>query len=346
MTTIAERYRRLLARRAPADDRSYRSFTESFEVAPGDSTRYLVGAMRALDAQYTARLTEQGTRVQDQLRSRSTDLYPDLDFERQGSVSNGTHIKFYSDVDVLVLIDKYVVLERPQVAPFPYKGVPEDDLIALRRHCLESLRSAFPKVDFDDTGSKAITMSGGSLACRVDVVPANWYDTVAYASSGQRYDRAVQVLDRDKRTRIKNQPFLFNHRIDSIDHVRRGVPRMLIRLLKTVKSDLEEETRSDLSISSFDLCSIVYRMPNEYFAAEVRRALESVRYLSLWMKHVIESDTTRNSLMVVDDTRMIFDSGSKLDAFHQVFNELCSIYAAAVREHGSSASLLTEAHYR
>lgn len=346
MTTIAARYKRLLERRAPPDDRLTKRFAESFENEPGDSTRYLLGAMRAVDSKYTSRLEEQGTRVQDQLRSRSTTEYPGIEFERQGSVSNHTHIKFYSDVDVLVLIDKYLALEPPQVPLHPYRGVPEDDLLALRRHCFASLRAAFPKVVFDDSGSKAIGMSGGSLACRVDVVPANWYDTVAYSSSRQKHDRAVEVLDRDKRARIKNQPFLFNHRLDANDQARGGIPRMLIRLLKTVKSDMEEESGSELSISSFDLCSIVYRMPKEYFPSEVRRALESVRYLSLWMQHLIESDKTRNSLMVVDDTRTIFDAGSKLSAFHQVFNELCSTYAAAVREHGSSASLVTESHYR
>lgn len=342
---ISDRYQRLLARRAPSDDRRVLRFAESFEQEPGENTKYLLGAMRPVEAKYTQRLQEQGNRVQNQLRTGLKESYPGLEFQRQGSVSNLTHIKFYSDVDVLAIIDKFETLERPQIPDDPYLGVPEDDLLALRRACLSHLKTAFPTVSFDDAGATAIGMSEGSLACRVDVVPANWLNTNDYARTGLLQDRGVQVLIRDTMTRRANYPFRFNARIEDMDTRRRGTTRMFIRLLKTIRADLEEDEKATLEISSFDLCSVVYRMPGEYFAFALNQPLDLIRNLLLWMQSVIESQAVRDSLQVVDDTRDIFDAGGKLPAFHRVFNELCSVYDGAVKEHGSQ-SVLTEAHIR
>lgn len=342
MTRIAERYQRLLARRAPTDDRVIFRFSEGFERERGESTKYLLGAMRSLEPRYTKKLQEQGDRVAAQLKEHLADAYPGLELERQGSVSNDTHIRYYSDVDVLALIDKYYALEPPQVPLSPYPGIPEDDLLALRRRCLQGLGQAFPAVHVDDSGSRAIRLTGGSLACPVDVVPSNWYDTVAYSQTGQKQDRAIQVLDRETRTRHRNQPFLVNHRIEQNDRERRGAPRMFIRLVKTVKADLEEEERTTLCISSFDICAIVYRMPLDLFAFDIRRSLELVRGLLVWMSRVLQDETLRGSLRVIDETRLVFDDGSKISAFHRVFNSLCSVYDEATKERQTYGDLITE----
>ncbi|MEQ8821807.1 MAG: hypothetical protein RLY93_16335 [Sumerlaeia bacterium] len=119
---------------------------------------------------------------------------------------------------------------------------------------------------------------------------------------------------------------------------------MFIRLLKTIKADLEEDEKVSLEVSSFDLCSVVYRMPDQYFVFALNQPLDLIRNLLLWMQSVIENKVLSDGLRVVDDTRVIFDKGSKLPSFHRIFNELCVVYDGALKEQGNR-TLLSEAHF-
>lgn len=343
--TIDDRYRRLLARRAPIEERVFEKYAEAYEAQSGTTTKYILGAMRPVDTKYTQRLVEQGDRVENQLSHRLQDGYPGVEFRRQGSVSNVTHIRFFSDVDVLVLIDKFFTLEPPQRAAYPYQGSPDDDLAELRRRCVRDLSVAFPAVEIDDGGSTAVKMvKSASLTCDVDVVPANWYDTVAFAASRNERDRAVQVFDRANEVRRKNSPFLFNHRLHEHDVLMRGVPRMLIRLLKTVKADLEEDSSDELEFSSFDICSVVYRF-HRGTTAGIDRPLELVAGELRWMLALAQNEDARSGVKVVDDSREIFDSRGKVQAFAKLVTELGSLWMPANQEQNQRV-LLTEAHWR
>lgn len=345
---VADRYQRLLKRRAPDDDRVLKRFSESYEFQPGENTKYILGALKPIDAKYTARLEEQGNRVENQLTKRLASDYPGLEFKRQGSVSNRTHIKYYSDVDVLAIIDKYFTLERPQVPAFPYGGNPIEDLITLRADCVRELKKAFPEVEVDNAGAICISLSGGSLACKVDVVPSNWYNTNDYASSKLAHDRGIQVYNREEKQRKENRPFLYNHRIELSDTSRGGLTRMLIRLLKTVKADSEEEGKI-VDFSSFDICSVVYRMPDDLFRGpsntplSVERPLDVVRNLLIWLGTTLSEESTKTSIKVVDDSRLIYDRPEKAKGALVLFNELNDIYKGADKEQQGKV-LFTKSH--
>lgn len=340
---MSDRYQRLLRRRAPLEERALLKFAEAYEKTPGEATRYLLGAMRAVDSQYTKRMVEQGDRVENQLDTRLKPLYPYLGFRRQGSVSNLTHIRYYSDVDVLVIIDKFVTLEPPQRPDVPYTGVPTDDLLELRKLCARELVNAFPQARINDEGTTCIVIDEGSLKCPVDVVPSNWYDTNAYANGQGAHTRGVMVLNKKEMTRAKNYPFLFNFRLDTHDRARMGAPRMLIRLLKSVRADLEEESSRELKLSSFDICSLVYRMPDIYLQVNLHHPLDIVRNLLAWIDRVVQVQPLRDALMVVDDSRIIFDTPEKGPALRMLHAELNAIYDSAVRENGGY-KMFTEAH--
>lgn len=301
--------------------------------------------MRPVDGKYTGRLVEQGNRVEAQLKDRITDDYPDVDFRRQGSVSNHTHIRYYSDVDVLVIIDKFFTLEPPQRPSIPYTGIPEDDLLVLRRKCVRELSKAFWAAEVDDGGANSISLSGGSLACKVDVVPSNWYHTNDYSCTGLECFKGIMILNKEEMKRKKNYPFLFNSRIDESDNKRNGVTRMLIRLLKTIRSDSEEE-KNPIDFSSFDICSVVYRMPDEYLGFRLTEPLDIIRNLLNWMSTVLDRESIRNTLMVVDDSRKIFDVSGKTVEFRKLFNDLKIVYDGAVKESLllNRSQLLTKAH--
>lgn len=303
---LEQRYQNLLRRRVPTEDRQVRAFAESFEREQELSIRLLVGSLAPVDPRYTAMLVEQGDRVEEQLRRRIPDDHAGVEYRRQGSVSNNTHIRFSSDVDLLAVIGDFVTLEPPQVAAFPYQGNPANDLLQLRRSCVRHLDAAYPAATVDDSGSTAVWLKGGSLRCDVDVVPSNWYDTVAYERSQLERDRGIMVFNRDRGERIKNYPFLFNHRIEQRDREMGGLLRAQIRLLKTIAADLKD-AREGEPLSSFDICSVVYRMDPTQLLAIRTRPHQVGRNLLAWLLTVEGSQSLRNSLKVVDDSRLIFD---------------------------------------
>ena len=340
--SISKRYNNLLNRRAPSLDRTVEAFSESFEHISGEYTKYLIGAIKPVDKKYTDRLIEQGDRVENQLQKRIVDIYPDIEFRRQGSVSNLTHIKYYSDVDVLVIIDKFFTLEPPQVPQNPYKGEPKNDLLELRQKCYQELNLAFPKVNIDNTGSTSLSLEGGSLVCKVDVVPSNWYDTNDYSRYKLEHFRGIMILNKDEMERKKNFPFLFNFRIDEKDKQCNSTVRMLIRLLKTLKADANEGNEVDLS--SYDICSIAYRIPNDFLYFKLNEPLDIIRNFLLWMEKIINDSNIRSSLKVVDDSRLIFNENNKLKDFKILANDLDELYNGAKAE--NQMKLITESHLK
>lgn len=338
------KYERLLARRAPQDDRSIRNFSESFESQFGEATKYLIGAMAPVAPRYTERLVEQGDRVENQLKTRLAKEYPTLTFRRQGSVSNHTHIRYYSDVDVLVIIDKFVGIEPPLKSTNLYTGNAEQDLLDLRTRCADELGKAFHAAQVDDEGSTCVTIKGGSLICPVDAVPSNWLNTEAWSQSRREHDRGIQVYNRDKKLRIKNQPFLFNHRIHACDVARFGVPRCFIRLLKNIKADHENaDVNAEIDFSSFDICSLVYRMPTDSTQGKRNKPLSLIYALLVWMQTVLNDEVVRISLMSVDDSRKIFDNSGKAGGLRTLFEDLKVLYGQALEE-SQRREIITEAH--
>jgi hypothetical protein len=231
-----------------------------------------------------------------------------------------------------VVIDKFFTVEPPLKPQNPYKGDPKDDLLELRKDCVECLGVAFPKAVVDNSGSTSIKISGGSLICKVDVVPANWYDTVSYNDGEGSHHRGVMVLNRDEMERKKNFPFLFNFRLHAHDIARGGVPRMLIRLLKTIKADYENDNTSSVSFSSFDICSLAYRMPDDYLCVQRRQPLDIILSYLRWIYAVLLDSPLRSSLKVVDDSRLIFDNSGKAAGLQALYEDLLGVYQYAVEE--------------
>lgn len=344
---MATRYERLLERRAPRLDRTLYNFSESFERQAGEATRYLIGAMSPVAPAITQRLKADGDRVENQLKQKLAYEYPALQFRRQGSVSNNTHIKFYSDVDVLVIIDKFEALELPQQPAVRYNGDANQDLIDLRQGCAAKLKDAFPSGRIDNEGSTCVTLEdASSLICSVDAVPSNWFNTNTWNVSRQEHDRGIQVYNRDKKERVLNRPFLFNYRLDMHDVARIGVPRCLIRLLKNIKADHEKsDLEGDIDFSSFDICSLVYRMPDDYIRGIHQQPLALIQGLINWMGAVLNNEQLRGHLLVVDESRVIFDSNSKETGAAVLLRDLSLLHRQALLEN-QGRYFVTESHLR
>jgi hypothetical protein len=287
-----------------AMDGKFQVLKESYEqLNESKNIEYTIGAMQPVDAKYTDNTYKEGDRVKNQLLKLKEKGIP-IEFEYQGSVTNNTHIKLHSDIDILTIHSGFVSLEPPQPVPNPYQGNPTNDLCKLREESYSILRSAFPEAKVDNEGAKSISLSGGSLQRKIDVVPSNWYDTVKYTQTGIKYYRGIMVLDYINKKRIVNSPFYHNKLIDDKDISCAKNYKKVVRLLKTLKADADVK----INLSSYDIAALMYHMSNTEFIIGNSPLLLIDKSL-IYLRSIYLRDAYRDSLSVPDESRNIFQSG-------------------------------------
>ena len=78
--------------------------------------------MQPIDKGYTTKTYEEGDRVEAQLgKSLNAQTLAVVEFEYQGSVTNNTHIKAHSDVDLLALHAHFHTIQPPGKPTFVYQ---------------------------------------------------------------------------------------------------------------------------------------------------------------------------------------------------------------------------------
>jgi len=332
------RVERLAARRIDPLIKSAAQLNEVYrDLQQSDAVRYAVGAMQPIDPEYTKNTFAQGDRVKNQLERRLT---KSTDFRYQGSTTNDTHIRARSDIDLLVILNGWYWLEPPQIAENPYKGDEKRDMRGLRDESRDSLTAAFPEVDVDSSGPKSISLEGGSLTRKVDVVPATWLNTNNYAKTGSETYRGVKVFDAAKEVFVANLPFLHNYRLSEKDARTRGGMRKAARLMKSLKYDSD-----DVDMSSYDIAGIAYNMPDEmvaYLPPFELRIVESCRSYCFELRR---NDTLRRQIEVPNGSRKLFDTqdGADLVQLEQLIRELDRLAQDILHENARSFVKLAEA---
>lgn len=104
----------------------------------------------------------------------------------KGWLGVGFAVTTFADFSVLLLS-----LEPPQPVSNTYQGDPVADLMDLRQRSIQILTRRFPEAEVDSSGAKSVSIEGGSLRRKIDVVSSNWRDTNEYARSGLKRDRAM-----------------------------------------------------------------------------------------------------------------------------------------------------------
>jgi len=298
------------------------------------ASTYSLGAMQQVDPDYTAKSFEEGDRVKNQLEKALSGEIP-VEFDYQGSVPLNIHIRGVSDVDLLLLRTVYVVIDktgpRANVDYFEWTGAPGKALLReLRGKAEEILPKAFPEATVDVSGSKAITISGGSLRREVDVIPSHWYDTAEYQRTHDKKDRGIYIYLKDENERALNYPFLHMHEIEKKDSVTFGNTKKVIRLLKTLVADYEDGPKIELS--SYDIASLVWH----FEAAQMN--IQSWNELSLlWtaksnLDRMVNNEYATKGLYTPDKTRKIIDNEDKFTALHLLSNEVNDLVAAVANE--------------
>ena len=304
----------------------------------GSAVRYAVGAMQPVDPNYTEITYGEGQRVLNQL-SKFLNGELECDYEYQGSVTNDTHIKAYSDIDLLAIIRKFVTVERPQEVTTPYEGNPNQDLGDVREKSDQQLRSGFPKADVDDSGAKSISISGGSLQRKIDVVPANWFNTNQYAQYGEKRFRAVQILDTRSGCRLLNMPFMHNYRIEEKDNRVGGGLRKAARLLKSLKYDSDS-----VNLSSYDIVALAYNMNDAELITYPGLEIQLIARTKGFLDNVAEDAGLRESLMVPDESRTVFAKGhATQEGLDQLRDEVDDLLVAISKNLSRDFKKLAEA---
>lgn len=273
------------------------------KMAGEDSAvQYAIGAMQPIDPDYTKNTLEERNRVEKQLAEGYKTAGLGIDFDYQGSVTNDTHIKAHSDVDLLTVETRFNVIQPPNLPPNPYKGDPIADLRQIRKTAAAVLKAAYPAATVDETGSKAINISSGSLRRKIDVIASDWWHTVEFVREGHKYWLGIEILDNAKSARISNKPFLHNKRIEEKDALTNGGLRKVIRLLKSLKYDSDER----IDLSSYDIAGIAYNIFDDWLTYRPAQDLVLIEKCHTYLHYLLIDEAARTGIEVPNKMQKVF----------------------------------------
>jgi len=300
-------------------------------------TRYCLGAMQAVDADYTRISIETAERVGKQLVNGLQILGIPIELRLQGSVALDVHIRGVSDVDLLTLeTDFYTYDTRGAMSlggqyRSPTQRTSLSVLGNLRTESQRILKDKFPAATVDTSGGKAIAIFGGSLARPVDVVPSHWHDTAAYQVSRLERDRGVTILDKKVPETIDNLPFLHIHRVNERDKSVFGGLKKAIRLCKNVKNDaIEEGTK--INFPSFDITATMYHADSVGLQAGFVNELAILAETQRFLDELYHDEAKAKSLMVPDGSRRIFDTDDKYQGLRTLSYEMDELAKEVAKE--------------
>lgn len=314
---------------------------ELLTIRYNDILRYITLAMNGVEQSYTERSKEAGERVKNHLKETLNDVV----YRYQGSVMTNTHIKGNSDIDLLVITDKFYTFDRAgiektlsdfnqtyylnqtqiqrlknELSGGGYSTALED----LRTNRLKSEKKLKDVYDICDiTHAKAIKITNQSLKRDVDIVIANWYDNVNSVINGKNSDyREIQVYNKDTNSKGKQDyPFLSIKRINERSSDTNGRLKKMIRFLKNVKADSGKE----INLSSFDFNAICYDIDMKIYKNLSKYFLVPVIYNQLL--RLVTNETLANNLKSVDEHEYIFrDKPEKYKSLGLLLEEVTVIY--------------------
>jgi len=309
------------------------SKVEKFQqLAEPETVKYAIGGMQAVDAEYTKKSYEEGNRVRDRLgEGLSTAGVPAV-FDYQGSVPLDVHVRGNSDIDLLVLHDGFVTVEAAAKDAYSYTDLPgktpSEELADLRKECVAILERRFWGAKIDSSPSKAITLTGGSLQRAVDVIPSHWHDTLDWKRTGDKRYRDIYVFDRKAAQRMKNRPFMHIGLIEDKCISVRGSLRKCIRLMKNLRYDASKI----IDLSTYDIAAIAWHMTDQELVVPFGVDLLLVERMRAHLKFLLDVPAYRDTLLVPDGSRRIFDKPEKTGALADFYREVEQLSADLARE--------------
>lgn len=308
------------------------ALTEAYETrAKTEAIKYALGAMQALESKYTQISFQEGERVRNQLNTGLQNAGIPATFEYQGSVPLNVHIRFDSDIDLLVIHDKFITFDGTGPKASAYNTIQVSvlgEMLTLRSKCEQILEQKFPAVTVDKSGAKSISLSGGSLQRKVDVVPSYWHDTATYQITKAKHDREVKILNKDEYSLISNRPFLHMLRIEEKDFATNYGAKKAIRLLKNIRKDAIK----DIKLSSYDIAALVWNFTNDALSKPYYLELSLVAETQRHLQFFVDNLEFTKTLDVPDLSRKIIDSPEKVLALQLLKMEVDQLAEDIARE--------------
>ena len=309
--------------------------------------RMVLTAMLPVDSECVRKSREAGEKVKEHLANAFCQKsLPVPEFKYQGSVEANTQIKSASDIDLLVInrasfgwdepgIRKALEAEKTHVpmssngrklealynAPV-YGGNSIQDIKDQRAVCEECLRSIY--TDCNVAKGKSIQVLHKTYDQKVDVVNCAWYDNVeSVIHDRQDPYRGIRIFDkRADRWMQDDYPFKKIRLMDERDEMTKGRFKGMIRLLKTIKADVEACN----ALSSFDIYSIAYAMPLQNYGNVVGKEL--VYALSRFINALATDRKLANSVCQLDCKESVFVYEEKkfksLQALKKDLSSICT----------------------
>ncbi|MDN5098727.1 hypothetical protein O8C85_09295 [Aliarcobacter butzleri] len=299
-----------------------------------NSIKYAIGAMAPVSKRSTEISFEEGLRVAKNLIESLNSKGILASHKFQGSVALDIHIEGHSDIDVLIIKEGIVLAERPLINTYlesSDKRSMEDIIKELRIKSESILTDNFSKAKVDIKNNKSISLEGGSLKRKVDIVPSCWHDTLEYQKRGNESDRGINIYHKEEHKLIFNQPFKHMELIEKKDSLYNGNLKMAIRLMKNMIADMPDyKKRKAKKLSSFDLASIAYYM-DSYLNVPFNMRIALVEKLRLHLNKLVQDKTFRDSIYVPDESRKIFnaeDYNEKVEALNILASDISDLAIA------------------
>lgn len=319
-----------------------KAFTDEIgSLSYSDVLVFIRTAMNGVDPEYTRRSMEAGEKVKEHLRS----VLVDVTYEYQGSVMTDTHIRGYSDIDLLTIAggfyswdsggvkqilenhDRRKAFSTAEISKLEYEdnlssyaGNSLSDLQGIRLTSEKKMQETY--IECDVSSPKAIKIKNRNLNREVDIVVANWYDDVTSIINNKGEYRGIQVYNKHEHKKgPANYPFLSIARINEKSALTYGRLKKMIRFLKNCKG----ASQSNIQLSSFDINAICYDIDISKYKTSPFQYLVIGLYMQL--KKISEDTAYADRLLSVDGREFIFRFNSeKKQSLRQLLVEVESVY--------------------
>ncbi len=348
---MAKNYRQLTesirSRINPDNVAILKAFSDELStLSYSDVLTFIRVAMKGVEPEYTQKSMDAGERVKEHLLRE----LKDVSFKYQGSVMTNTHIKGYSDIDLLTICEKFYqpdkkniqkLLENSdqrvkffsslpklekEVTGSSYQGNALEDLRNLRTESENVLSDIYTNCDIKKP--KSIRIKNLSLNREVDIVIANWYDDITSVINDKGDYRGIQVYNKDTNSRGEaDYPFLSIKKINDRSSLTNGRLKKMIRFLKNVKSISDHE----IDLSSFDINAICFDIaPIKYQNLTI---FELVPLLHDQLKSICTNQEHSHRIISVDGRECIFkDNSKKLENIKILLTEVEGIYSDLLKQ--------------
>ena len=308
-------------------------------VGDKDVEKYVRRSMMAVDPAYTQKTILAGEMVKDHLRQVLTNV----SFEYQGSVMTDTHIKGASDIDLLVLCDKFYGTEidrvRQEISSYEkysyqelarlneynrsfnlYQGSGNEDLKQLRQQIEQSMSNIYSICD--TSKAKAVSITNQNLHRDVDIVTSSWFQSLDYVLNGMPKNMlGIKIFNKELGyAEGPDYPFLSIYRINERSTKTNGRLKRMIRFLKNVRTDSDKE----IDLTSFEINAICYSIPVDYYQYSTYQEL--VRVLSCYMGDLSQNNRLDALESVVGGEYVFRGKPDKVEAFNLLIGEVNKIY--------------------